>query len=133
MITCIGERIQKAMEKKEGLTPGRLATLIRMDPRRLGLILRDDLRPSLAEVERIARVLSVRISYLLAGVDESPSHDTSPNPELIQLLKDEELVVKFRLLGELNTKEQADLVKIIEGLRKKRKEAKSSRGGKSQC
>lgn len=121
MVTCIGERIQKAMENKPGLTPARLAKITNMDARRLGLILRDEIRPSMAEVERIARALSVKISYLLVPVDESPPEDTSPNPELVELLKDEDLVVNFRLLGTLNAKEQADLAKIIEGLRKKRK------------
>ena len=118
------------MEKKTGLTPARLAKITNIDARRLGFILRDEIRPSMAEVERIARVLSVKISYLLVPVDESPPEDTSPNPELVELLKDEDLVVNFRLLGKLNAREQADLAKIIEGLRKKRKQVKSSRGRK---
>ena len=101
-----------------------------MDARRLGLILRDEIRPSMAEVQRIARALSVTVSYLLVPVDESPPEDTSPNPELVKLLKDEDLVVNFRLLGTLNAKEQADLAQIIEGLRKKRKKVLSSRGRK---
>ncbi|MCZ6680304.1 MAG: helix-turn-helix transcriptional regulator [Candidatus Poribacteria bacterium] len=130
MITCIGQRIQAAMEKKEGLKQAHLAKMTNINPRRLQLIIRDELRPSMTEIQRISRVLSVKVSYLLAGVEESPPSETAPNPELVELLKDPDLQLSFRRLGNLDDKEQTDLVKIIEDLLKKREALQSDRGGK---
>ena len=87
VITCIGQRIQATMEKKEGLKQAHLAKMTNINPRRLQLIIRDEMRPSMTEIQRISRVLSVKVSYLLAGVEESPPSEMAPNPELVELLK----------------------------------------------
>ncbi len=130
MITCIGQRIQAAMKKKEGFKQAHLAKMTNINPRRLQLIIRDEMRPSMTEIQRISRVLSVKVSYLLAGVEESPPSEMAPNPELVELLKDPDLQLSFRRLGNLDDKEQTDLVKIIEDLLKKREALQSDRGGK---
>jgi transcriptional regulator with XRE-family HTH domain len=123
VITCVGKQIEKALAKKPGLAPTRLAKLAGIDPRRLGLILRDEARPSMGEVERIARVLCVKVSFLLQEVDEERPVKSDPNPDLIKLLEDSNLALNFRLLGELDDKEQSGLIKVIEGLIQRKKMA----------
>jgi transcriptional regulator with XRE-family HTH domain len=123
VITCVGQQIQKAMAKKPKITSAKLARLTGIDPGRLGLILREDTRPSMAEVERIARVLCIKVSFLLQEVDEERPVKSHPNPELIKLLEDGNLALNFRLLGELDDKEQGALIKVIQGLIKRKEVA----------
>lgn len=130
MFTRVGQQIQKAMAKKPKMTPAQLARLTGMDAGRLGLILRDETRPSMAEVERIARVLCVKVSFFLQEVDEPQSVPFAPNPELIQLLLEPGLALNFRLLGELDDKEQVAFIEVIQGLKKRREIAVSGEGGR---
>jgi transcriptional regulator with XRE-family HTH domain len=123
VITCVGKQIQKALARKTGLTPTRLAKLAGIDPRRFGLILRDETRPSMAEVERLARVLCVKVSFLLTEEGEPRPVKSNPNLELMKLLEDSRLALNFRLLGELDDKEQRALIKVIEGLTERKKMA----------
>ena len=120
MAIQVGKQIQRILENRPDLSLAQFAKLARIDQSRLVKIIHQDVRPSMAELQRIARVLCVNVAFLV-GEAEEPSPVKAPmNPELVRLLNDPTLVVNFRLLGELSVEDQRTLAKVIEGVVKRK-------------
>jgi transcriptional regulator with XRE-family HTH domain len=115
----VGKQIQKVLENKRNLSLAQLAKLARIDQSRLVKVVHQEVRPSMVELQRIAYVLGVKVSFLVGEADEPSSVKTPMDPELVQLLNNPNLVVNFRLLGQLSVEDQRTLAKVIEGVMKR--------------
>jgi transcriptional regulator with XRE-family HTH domain len=116
----VGKQIQKVLQKRHDLSLAQLAKFARIDQSRLAKIVHQEVRPSMPELQRIARVLCVKLSFLVGEADESSRASAPMNPELVRLLNDENLELNFRLLGQLTTEDQKMLAKVIEGVVKRK-------------
>ena len=120
MAIQVGKQIQKVLENRSNLSLARFAKLAHIDQSRLVKIVHGEVRPSMAELQRIACVLCIKISFLVGETEETSTTPTSMNPELVRLLNDKSLVVNFRLLGKLSSEDQRTLAKVIDGVVKRK-------------
>ena len=120
MALQVGKQIQNVLKNRRDLSLAQVAKLARIDQSRWVKIVHEEVRPSMAELQRIARVLCVKISFLVGESQELSTTEVPMNPELVRLLNDESLAVNFRLLGKLSSEDQQTLAQVIEGVVKRK-------------
>jgi transcriptional regulator with XRE-family HTH domain len=115
----LGRQIQNVLKGRRGLNQATLARLAQIDRGRFARIVHNEVTPSMDELQRIARVLGVKASFLLEETYAAQPAPRVLNSDLIRVLKNPDVVVNFRLLGELDEEDQKTVARVIESFAKK--------------